>query len=452
MRAFVRFAIGIMTVMKRLLTIVFCLTGWCAAAQEPVAKEWTLRECLEYAERNSIELRMRRNAWLSGAEDTRQARAELFPSLVATTAHSYTNYPSAEAAENHSYSGTYGLKAGVTLYEGGRLRTTLRQSQVQNRIDALDVEQTIVDLRAAIVRAYMQCLYAAEAVGINRSTAEVSRARCERAEQMWRAGSIGRVDYAQLRSQYTDDEYQVVVAETSLDEYKLQLKQLLELDITEEMNPAAVRKVEEERIVAVLPAKHEVYRAALEFMPRVERGELAVESAELGRKIARAGFFPSVSLSASVGTGHMSGAAGGSGSQVWNRFNENVGLSIDIPIFSNRRNRTAVNKARIAVDNSLLERAAVEKEVLQEVEDAYLNASSAQARYLAAVEKERYAAESYELTGEQFLLGVKNTVELLTAQNDLSAARQEVLQAKYTALLNIELLNIYQGREPGAFY
>lgn len=438
--------------MRRLLTIVFCLAGWCAAAQEPLVKEWTLRECLDYAEQNSIGVRQSRNVHLSGMEDTRQARAELFPSLVATTSHSYTNYPSSEVRDNDSYSGTYGLRAGLTLYEGGRLRKTLEQSRVQNRIDELDVEQTIIDLRIAIVRAYMQCLYAAEAVGINRSTAEVSLARCERAEQMWRAGSISRVDYAQLRSQYTDDEYQVVVATTSLDDYKLQLKQLLELDITEEMNPAAVRKVEEERIVSVLPAKHEVYRAALEFMPRVERGELAVESAELGRKIARAGFFPSVSLSASVGTGHMSGGNTGSGSQIWNRFNENVGLSIDIPIFSNRRNRTAVNKAAIAVDNSLLERAAIEKEILKQVESAYLDASSAQARYLAATEKERYAAESYELTSEQFLLGVKNTVELLTAQNDLTSARQEVLQAKYTALLNMELLNIYQGLEPSAIY
>ena len=42
---------------------------------------------------------------------------------------------------------------------------------------------------------------------------------------------------------------------------------------------------------------------------------------------------------------------------------------------------------------------------------------------------------------------MKNTVELITAQNEYSAARQEVLQAKYMALMNIELLNIYQGRE-----
>ena len=66
--------------------------------------------------------------------------------------------------------------------------------------------------------------------------------------------------------------------------------------------------------------------------------------------------------------------------------------------------------------------------------------------YVSALQQEDYARQSYELTYEQFSLGVKNTVELITAQNELTSARQEVLQAKYMALLNIELLNIYQGK------
>lgn len=50
-----------------------------------------------------------------------------------------------------------------------------------------------------------------------------------------------------------------------------------------------------------------------------------------------------------------------SGSQIWNRFNENIGLTLSIPIFSNRKNRTAVNKAKIAVDNSYLEWTSLQK-------------------------------------------------------------------------------------------
>jgi outer membrane protein len=432
--------------MKRRVWIAcVALLGWQFAAAHDSLKVWTLGECLDYALENNIQLRQSRNDYLSGIEDTGEAKAALFPSLTASVTQGFTNYPSSNATDRNSYTGTYGLNAGMTLYEGGKLRTAVKRQQVQNRIDALSVEESANDIRIAIVQAYMQCLYAAEAVTVNRSTADASKARRDRAEAMWQAGSISKVDFAQLESQYASDEYQVVVASASLDNYKLQLKQLLELDITEEMNLAAPA-IQESEVLSALPAKAEIYATALDAMPEIKRGELAVESAELGIRQARAGFFPSVSLSAGIGTGHMSGGSFESGSQVWNRFNENVGLSVSIPIFSNRKNRTAVNKARIAVSNSLLERQSLEKELLREVESAYLDAVSAQAQYVAACEKQRYAQQSCDLTDEQFRVGMKNTVELITAQNELTAARQEVLQAKYMALLNIELLDIYQGK------
>ena len=440
--------------MKRLLPILLCsllLSGLRNATAQEASKTWTLQECLDYAYQNNIQVRQSRNNQLSGIEDTKQAKAALFPSLVASTTQSYTNYPSSEVTDNNSYTGTYGITAGMTIFEGGTLRTEVKRQKVQNQMDALSVEESVNDIRIAIVQAYMQCLYAADAVRINRSTAEASKAQRDRAEEMLRTGSISRVDFAQLQSQYSSDEYQIVVAGSTLDNYKLQLKQLLELDIMEEMNPA-VPGVKEENVLKALPPKNEVYETALKVMPQIRRGELGIEAAKLEEKSARAGFFPSISLSASVGTGHMSNNDFESGSQIWNRFNENVGLTLNIPIFSNRKNRTAVNKAKIALNDSYLEWTSLQKELLRNVESAYLDAVSAQAQYLSAREKEKYARESYELTSEQFRVGVKNTVELITAQNEYSAAQQQVLQAKYLTLLSIELLNIYQGLPASDIY
>lgn len=440
--------------MKRLLPILLCsllLSGLRNATAQEASKTWTLQECLDYAYQNNIQVRQSRNNQLSGIEDTKQAKAALFPSLVASTTQSYTNYPSSEVTDNNSYTGTYGITAGMTIFEGGKLRTEVKRQKVQNQMDALSVEESVNDIRIAIVQAYMQCLYAADAVRINRSTAEASKAQRDRAEEMLRTGSISRVDFAQLQSQYSSDEYQIVVAGSTLDNYKLQLKQLLELDIMEEMNPA-VPGVKEENVLKALPPKNEVYETALKVMPQIRRGELGIEAAKLEEKSARAGFFPSISLSASVGTGHMSNNDFESGSQIWNRFNENVGFTLNIPIFSNRKNRTAVNKAKIALNDSYLEWTSLQKELLRNVESAYLDAVSAQAQYLSAREKEKYARESYELTSEQFRVGVKNTVELITAQNEYSAAQQQVLQAKYLTLLSIELLNIYQGLPASDIY
>lgn len=426
------------------------------AAQDSV-KQWTLQECLDYALENNIQLQKSRNDYLSGVEDTKMAKAARLPSLSVTSSQGFTNYPSASASfsDSHSgsygfsswnsYTGTYGINAGLTLYNGGKLQTAVKRQNLQNQIDALSVEESANDIRVAIVQAYMQALYAREAVEIAINTAKTSEAQRDRAREMFQAGSISQVDLAQLESQYQSDAYQVVVARTSLDNYKLQLKQLLELDITDQIE-LSVPEINESAVTRVLPDKTQIYATATENMPEIKRGELAVEAADLDIRQARAGFYPSLGLTASVGTGHMSGNNYESGSQIWNRFNENVGLSLSIPIFSNRQNRTATNKARIAAASSRLDQQDLLKTLLREVETAYLDAVSAQSQYVAANEKERYARQSYELTDEQFRVGMKNTVELITAQNEWSAAQQEVLQAKYMALLNMELLNIYQGQ------
>ncbi len=426
------------------------------AAQDSV-KQWTLQECLDYALENNIQLQKSRNDYLSGVEDTKMAKAARLPSLSVTSSQGFTNYPSASASfsdshsgsygfsSRNSYTGTYGINAGLTLYNGGKLQTAVKRQNLQNQIDALSVEESANDIRVAIVQAYMQALYAREAVEIAINTAKTSEAQRDRAREMFQAGSISQVDLAQLESQYQSDAYQVVVARTSLDNYKLQLKQLLELDITDQIE-LSVPEINESAVTRVLPDKTQIYATATENMPEIKRGELAVEAADLNIRQARAGFYPSLGLTASVGTGHMSGNNYESGSQIWNRFNENVGLSLSIPIFSNRQNRTATNKARIAAASSRLDQQDLLKTLLREVETAYLDAVSAQSQYVAANEKERYARQSYELTDEQFRVGMKNTVELITAQNEWSAAQQEVLQAKYMALLNMELLNIYQGQ------
>lgn len=443
--------------MKRKLWIycVALLACQSVSAQDSL-KQWTLQECLDYALENNIQLQKSRNTYLSGIEDTKMAKAARLPSLAVSSSQGFTNYPSASASysdshsgsygfsSRNSYTGTYGINAGLTLYNGGKLQTAVKRQSLQNQIDALSVEESANDIRVAIVQAYMQALYAREAVEIAINTAKTSEAQRDRAREMFQAGSISQVDLAQLESQYQSDAYQVVVARTSLDNYKLQLKQLLELDITDQIE-LSVPEINESTVIRTLPDKTEIYATATETMPEIKRGELAVEAADLDIRQARAGFYPSLGLTASVGTGHMSGNHFESGSQIWNRFNENVGLSLSIPIFSNRQNRTATNKARIAAASSRLDQQDLLKTLLREVETAYLDAVSAQSQYVAANEKEKYARQSYELTDEQFRVGMKNTVELITAQNEWSAAQQEVLQAKYMALLNMELLNIYQG-------
>ncbi len=427
------------------------LTTWiiwslasCLGAQE-LPERWTLQTCLDYALENNIQVRQSRVSELSGLEDTELAKAQLFPSLSASVSQSFVNYPSGDATDNNSYSGNYNLNANWTLFDGGRRTKEIKRSKLQNEVDKLSTEETEDNIQIAIVQAYLQVMYAMESVRINENTVETAKAERDRAEELYKAGSISSVDLAQLESQYSSDKYQLVVAKNSLDNYKLQLKQLLELDILDEIK-LDMPDIAEEHILTPLPDKEIIYMTSLEVMPQIRSSELSIEMAELEKQKAKSSYWPTLSMTAGVGTGHISGTDYNFGNKIWKNFNESIGLTISIPIFANRENKTAYNKAKLALTTSQLDLLNAQKDLLQTVESIYLDAVSAQSQYLSATERLSYIQQSFQLTEEQFFLGMKNTLEMLTEKNNLLTAQQEVLQAKYMAIMNIQLLNIYQKK------
>ena len=135
-------------------------------------------------------------------------------------------------------------------------------------MDKLSTEQSEDDIQIAIVQTYLQVMYAMEAVEINENTVETSKAERDRAEELYKAGSISAVDLAQLESQYSTDKYQLVVAQTNLDNYKLQLKQLLELDITQDI-ALNMPDVDESEVITPLPDKQAIYQTSLAVMPQI---------------------------------------------------------------------------------------------------------------------------------------------------------------------------------------
>lgn len=438
--------------MKRFSFLFACLFlfGWAVKAQE-LPTRWTLKACLDYALANNIQVKKSKVAYQSGLEDTEQAKAQLFPSLTASVTQGFVNYPSSDVQKNNSYSGNYAVNANWKLFDGGQRQQAIKQQKLQDEINELAIEESEEDIQISLVQTYMQVLYAMEAVRINQQTVEVSTAQRDRAVELLRAGSISKVDLAQLESQLSTDKYQLVTAQTSLDNYKLQLKQLLELDITQDIE-LEVPTLTEEEVMSPLPDKQTVYNTSLAVMPSVKSSEKEIQVAELGVKKAKGAFLPSLSMNAGIGTGHLSGTDYAFGSQIWNSFNESVGLTLSIPIFSNRQYKTAYNKAKHALTTSQLELLNTQKQLLKTVEGIYLDATSSQTQYLSASERLRYVQESYNLVDQQFGLGMKNTVELLTEKNSFLTAQQEQLQAKYMALMSQQLLNIYQHKPIAANY
>lgn len=427
-------------------------------AEDDMPKQWTLRNCIDYALEHNITIRRNRISVESAQEDVKTAKADFLPSLSGNISQRIVNRPNntsgtiisgdniTTSESKTSYNGSYGIDASWTVYNGSKRVNTVKQQQLNSRMAELTVDQSENSIEENITQLYVQILYSAEAVKVNESTLEVSRKEFERGQQLFDAGSIASSDLAQLEAQVSNDNYQLVTAQTTLQNYKLQLKQLLELDGDFEMD-LFLPQLDDSSVLIPLPTKDDVYQTALNLRPEIESGKLNIEASDMNIKIARAGYIPTLSLSAGIGTTNANGNDFSFSEQVKQNWNNSIGLTLSIPIFDKRQTKSTINKAKLQMQTSQLDLMDEQKTLYKTIESLWLSANSAQQQYVAATQKLKSTQASYALVSEQFNLGMKNTVELLTEKNNLLSAQQETLQAKYTAILNAGLLRFYQGEE-----
>ena len=419
-------------------------------------KVWTLQECLDYALANNIQLQQKRITAASDHEDVLQSKAALFPSVSFSTNQNASWRPFAETTINLaggtmttnsntvSYNGSYGINANWTVWNGNRNTNTIKQNKLTEKIAELGVEQQANTIQEQIAQLYVQILYETEAVNVCREIIKSSMMQRDRAKTMVEVGSLARVDLVQLEAQVSQDEYSLVSAQSQLANYKLQLKQLLEIHDDETFD-IAIPEVSDAQVLAMIPNEQAVYNAALESRPEIQSGKLNIESSEIAIHSARAGYKPTVSLTAGIGSSNSSGQDTDFFKQVKTNMNNSLGLSVSIPIVDNHQTRTNIRKAKYALQTSELNLQEQQKQLYSTIENYWLNATTSQQQFISARNNVKSMQESYDLVSEQFNLGLKNIVELTTGKNNLLQAEQQLLQTKYTALLNAAMLNFYAG-------
>ena len=419
-------------------------------------KEWTLKDCIDYALEKNIQLQQNKISLQESEIDIKDARASLFPSLSFSTGHNLVNRPYQQQSntvsgteiissnDKSTYNGNYSLSAQWILWNGGRRLNNLKQQKTNRDIAQLTVAETENTLQEQIAQLFIQILYADESIQINKGTLEVSEATYKRGQELFAEGSISKADLAQLEAQVSNDKYQVVTAESSLRDYKLQLKQLLELDGATEFN-LVLPQLNDENVMKMLPSQADIYQTALAIRPEIQSGRLSIENAKLGISAAKSGYYPTISLSASSTSTTNSASTNNWAQQMKYGWNNMIGINLSIPIFDNRQNKSNVQKARLQYSTNQLDLANKQKELYSTIESLWLDALNAQQQYAAAETKVKSSQTSFDMVSEQFNLGMKNTVELLTEKNNLLSAKQELVQAKYMAILNRTLLNFYAG-------
>ena len=436
-----------------LLSVVLLLT-----AADAEARKWTLAECIDYALKNNITLQKLLIAKQSATEDVLFSKAALQPTLTAQTTQTggvqpfVTSERSAIAngyvessVDKFYYNGSYSLNFNWTVWNGNRNRNQIKLDQLAEKQADLEAEATANSIQEQIAQLYVQILYSAEAIDVSRQSLATSTKNEERGKVMVEVGQMSRAELSQLTAQRAQDEYNIVASQAYLQNYKRQLKELLELTDDEEFDVVAPAAVKGDALRQI-PAFQAVYEQALATRPELKAQQIAIEESDISLKIAKAQRLPTIGINSSLLTNMTTMSATKWSRQLKDNVNLSAGVTVSVPILDNRQAKTAVNKAMLAHQNSLLELKNQQTQLYSTIESYWIQAVTNQAKYRAALVNSESQKASYEMLSEQFQVGLKNIVELMNGKNNLLAAQQSELESKYLTILNIQMLNFYQGK------
>ena len=430
-------------------------------AQEAANGQWTLRQCIDHAMAHNVQLLKNRNAELQSVVDVKEAKAGLLPSLNASVSQNLNYRPFQEtggnfvnggiatsAADKATQSGSYGVNASWIVWDGQKTRLSVANAGLKQQMAVLDTQTEANSVKEQIAQLYTQILYMKEAARVNRQLLSQDSVVLARGQEMVQVGQMARADLAQLEAQVSQGRYDVVNVQTQIADARMQLRQLLELPDSVPFD-VADSQCSDADVMGQIPSLESSVEAALANRPEMVRSKLAIEQSQLSTKLARKGYLPTVSLTGSLGDSHMTGAQNNFFNQMKQNFSAMVGVSVSIPIFDNRKTKSAVERAQLAETTAQLDLLDQEKQLRKSVETYWLNATNSQAKYEAARDNVRSLNASYTLMNEQFQVGLKNIAELLNSRSGLLNAEQQMLQDKYTAWLNRSLLAFYAGEELG---
>lgn len=420
-------------------------------------KLWTLQDCIDYAMQNNITLQRSKLQQRSAAEDVKGSKAALLPSLNASTNQSMGYRPWQDAGtttvtngtvnskvNKTYYNGSYGLNASWTVWNGNRNRNQVKLNELSEQQAELDTQETANSIQERIAQLYVQILYLTEAVKVSEESLKTARKNEERGQEMVNVGKMSKADLAQLTAQRATDEYNIVEAQTQVRNYKLQLKQLLEITNDTEFD-VVIPATTDEQALAAVPPLAAIYEQALTTRPEIQSAQMAVKSSDLSISIAKAGKLPTVSMTAGVGTSTNSLSNNGWGTQLKTNFDTSAGVSVGFPLLDQRQTKTNVAKARLQRETNMLALQDEQKQLYQTIENFWLDATTNQQKFRAARLSVDSEQQSFSLLQEQFQLGLKNIIELMTGKDRLLQAEQNMLQSKYMTILNLQMLRFYQG-------
>lgn len=401
----------------------------------------TLEDCLEFAYSNNYNRESIKLNEEARQDQYKQSKMERLPDLSASVSESLNHNQN----NSSSWDGSYGLNSSIILYQGGNISGNIEKNKLMTEQAEYQTQQYDNDLTVQILQAFLTALGNEELLKYQQAVLNASEEQMKQGKIRYEAGEIIESDYLLLQAQYANDKNNIVETTINRDNSLLALKSLLSID---PLQPLEIIYPDADAIdqMSLLPGEEEVLERSLATMPDMQISQYNVEIAEAGLKISKSGYYPTISLNGGIGSGHQNNFTN-FGTQIGDRFNAQVGISVSIPLFNKGRTKSQVNQSRIALEQAELEQKQTELTLRQNILQEYRNVVSAESKYKSSQVKELAYGSSFDAYRAQYEAGSITTVDLLQQQNNYISAMNDYIQSKYGFMLKRKVLDVYMGEK-----
>ncbi len=400
--------------MKRFLCAAALSVLSAGLAPWGLAQAQSLNETLAAAYESNPTLGAQRASLRQSEEGYFQARAGLLPSLSATGSVGETVDTWGGAPENDSSS--YGLTLNQSIYRGGRTRGSIDASLPRIEAARQQLRSTEQSVLLDAVSAHMNVVRDQQVVAIRSNNVEVLAEQLRAARDRFEVGEITRTDVAQAEARLSGARAQLSAAQAALAASRAGYARVTGVDPVEPDNAGPSEQVPAEFADAA--------EVAINRNPDLLAAQYSEQAAEYGVRVARGAQLPEIGLRASVSEGRESDFSG------QGRGTASITANVTMPIFTGGLNRSNVREARAAADQARLSGLTVRRQVIEGATNAWNNYLAA----LAVIESSREAVRANEIAFEgveqEALVGLRTTLDVLNAEQELLNSRLELVRAE----------------------
>ena len=456
---------------------------------------WDLKRCVEYGMNNNISVRQAKIQADQSEINYQQSNLQRIPSLSYGLTHGFsfgrtldrtTNVFTSRSAMFQQMS----ISTNVLLYNFNSLKNTEAANKFSLEADKAAVDKARNDIGLNIAQLYLRALLSYEQVEISKIVLDQTKAQYFNTRKLVDAGSLPELNAAELEATVARDSATVVQAISQAELDKLGLKALLNLPADQdfELVIPEIDKIPVDDLLSIQP--EDVYQLALNSQPQIRLNDLRRSASEKNLLAAKGQMKPSISAfgqlasnfnqfllkssGVSINGENLTGSyikQGGSiipvyspnvdlnfvnrkfgefwngyGQQLRDQFGQGVGVSINVPIFNGSQARSNMKRAMLDIKRSDLNIERDKLQLKQDVYTAYYSASGAFQTFVAREKAMVTAQRSFDLASRRFELGVMQTIEWLTNQNNLTRSKIDKALAQYEYIFRMKVLEFYKGQ------